>query len=428
MDRYEQTIDWLFEQLPVFQVLGPGAYKPGLDTARKLAKAFGNPQRRFKAIHVAGTNGKGSVTHTLASILMAEGYKVGLYTSPHLVDFRERIRINGEMIPRREVVDFVDRYVDMGLGLDPSFFELTTIMAFDFFARAEVDYAVIEVGLGGRLDTTNIIAPELCAITNISLDHMSLLGETEEAIAHEKAGIIKSGIPVVIGKAEGKVKEVFQHTAALHHAPLYWAQDRPVTVIAHTENHITYHDSRWGDIECDLAGECQPENARTVLQCAELLPVSRRAVSMGMKDVRGRTALAGRWMTLQDNPRVICDTGHNIGAWEWLAPRLSSLAAERKLHMVIGFADDKDRESIFKLLPDKARYYYVAPDVKRATPANELKALGANLGLSGEAYQSVAAGYRAALSEASAMDIIFVGGSNFVVAELLPLTGYRADR
>lgn len=428
MDRYQQTIDWLFVQLPMFQVLGPGAYKPGLKTSRTLAEAFGNPQRQFKTIHVAGTNGKGSVSHSLASILMAAGYKVGLYTSPHLVDFRERIRIDGRMMPKQAVIDFVDRYRDMRLGLEPSFFELTTIMAFDYFSKSEVDYAVIEVGLGGRLDTTNIIAPELCVITNISLDHMSLLGNTEAEIAGEKAGIIKPGIPVVIGMAHGDVKEVFERVASEQRAPICWAQDRPVEVLANSESHVKYKDPEWGIIESDLTGECQPENARTVLQCADLLPVSQEAVRVGMSDVQGRTGIAGRWMTVQDCPRVICDTGHNIGAWVWLAPQLESISESQGLHVVIGFANDKDRESIFKLLPRKAEYYYVAPDVKRSTPSSELKALGDSHGLSGEAYGSVAEGYRAALAKVAPDEVIFVGGSNFVVAELLPLTDYRTDR
>ncbi len=428
MDRYQQTIDWLYAQLPVFQVIGPGAYKPGLETARKLAKAFGQPQTLFRSVHVAGTNGKGSVSHSLASVLMAQGYKVGLYTSPHLVDFRERIRINGHKIPKEAVVDFVDRYRSLRLDVEPTFFELTTIMAFEYFAKEHVDYAVIEVGLGGRLDTTNIITPELSVITNISLDHMSLLGNTEAEIAAEKAGIIKPGVPVVIGHAEGDVKSVFERSAASNGAPIYWAQNRDCKVIEHTHQHIIYNDSHWGKVESDLVGLCQPENANTVLQAAQLLPVERDAVCAGMADVQRRTGLVGRWMTLQHNPWLICDTGHNIGAWQWLAIRLGDIATRQNLHMVIGFANDKDRDSIFRLLPRRATYYYVAPQVKRATCPDELKALGDVNGLSGNSYDSVAAGYAAALANAKAEDVIFVGGSNFVVAELLPLVDSHADR
>ncbi|MCC8114971.1 MAG: bifunctional folylpolyglutamate synthase/dihydrofolate synthase [Bacteroidales bacterium] len=415
--NYQDTIGWLYEQLPMFQRLGAGAYKPGLGTSRALDDAFGNPHRRFKTIHVAGTNGKGSVSHSIASVLMAAGYRVGLYTSPHLFDFRERIRINGEKITEQAVTDFVERYQKLGFDCSPSFFELTTIMAFDYFAKQEVDFAVIEVGLGGRLDTTNIITPELCVITNVSLDHTELLGDTMAQIAGEKAGIVKPGIPVVIGETTPETRPVYARKAEEVGAPITWAEESPRSV------------------PCDLQGEWQVRNVNTALHALDilfrdLLPTplpsgltADEAIALGMADVAGRTGLMGRWTKLQDNPTVICDTGHNLGAWQYLAPRLARIAAElaacgATLRVVLGFANDKDVEHIFPLLPRDAEYYFVQPDVKRARPSSSLLALAQSHHLLGRDCGPVPTGYKIALSACAQGDTVFVGGSNFVIAEL----------
>lgn len=422
MISYTETIDFLYNQLPTFQSLGPGAYKPGLDNALMLDKAFGSCHKRYKTVHVAGTNGKGSVSHSIASVLQGRGYRVGLYTSPHLVDFRERIKVNGEMIPQDCVRDFVQRYLDMGLDCQPSFFELTTIMAFEYFAKRNVDYAVIETGLGGRLDTTNIITPELCVITNVSLDHMALLGNTEAEIAHEKAGIIKQGVPVVIGEAQGEVREVFAKEAADKDAPIVFACDTPVDFVE--ESGLTAYSRHRGEPACiftDLQGEFQRLNVNTVIHAFDFLPgFSDADLSFGLTTVKKATGLRGRWMTVSQNPTVLCDTGHNIGAWRHLAPRLADIAARQQLRVVIGFAADKDSEAIFDLLPkDGAVYYLVAPAVKRARATESLLEMACARGLQAAAYPSVEQGYEQALADSAPSDFIFVGGSNYVVGEFL---------
>lgn len=415
--EYEQTVQWLYEQLPMFSVIGPGAYKPGLNTARTLDTAFGHPHERFKSIHVGGTNGKGSVSHSLASVLMAAGYKVGLYTSPHLVDFRERIRVDGQMISKQAVVDFVRRYRSLGLDCQPSFFELTTIMAFDYFAMRGVDYAVIEVGLGGRLDTTNIITPILSVITNISLDHVALLGDTPAAIAREKAGIIKPGIPVVIGEAAGEVKEVFRQKAEAVGAPIVFADEHPLDYRQEADRLV--YSWRGIEVTCDLTGSCQNKNAATVLAALGFLPVPVEAIVEGLANVQVRTGLMGRWMRMANNPETVCDTGHNSGAWQYLAPRLAAIAEQRNVRIVLGFANDKDVDAIFAMLPKNAIYYFAAPDVKRARSAESLLALGEANGLSGRAFASVKEACETARKESAPDDFVFVGGSNFVVAEAL---------
>lgn len=402
----------------MFSVIGPGAYKPGLDTARMLDAAFCHPHERFKSIHVGGTNGKGSVSHSLASVLMAAGYKVGLYTSPHLVDFRERIRVNGEMISEQAVVDFVRRYRSLGLDSQPSFFELTTIMAFDYFAAQGVDYAVVEVGLGGRLDTTNIITPVLSVITNISLDHVALLGDTPADIAREKGGIIKPGVPVVIGESYGVVKEVFRQKAEAEGSLIVFADEYPLDW-CEEDGRMVY---QWRGIEvsCDLTGSCQPKNAATVLAAlGQLNFVPTEAIVNGLADVQTRTGLMGRWMHIADCPETVCDTGHNSGAWQYLAPRLAAITERRKVRIVLGFANDKDVDTIFRLLPKGAVYYFAAPDVKRARSAESLLALGEAIGLHARAFDSVKEAYAEARKESAPDDFVFVGGSNFVVAEIL---------
>jgi len=426
-DAYRNTIEWLFEQLPMFQKIGAGAYKPGLDTARLLSRAFGDAHRKFKTVHIAGTNGKGSTSHILAACLAAAGYKVGLYTSPHLVDFRERIRVDGKMIPEVEVVDFVDRYRQMNLDCRPSFFELTTIMAFDFFARQNVDIAVIETGLGGRLDTTNIITPLLSVITNVTLEHTALLGDTVEQIATEKAGIIKPCVPVIIGEATEQTRPVFNNVAEEAYAPITFAEEHSITCKPLPDGRFAFSVYPLGtaSMVCDLEGEWQKKNVNTALAALRALRedcglnISDRDIAEGLANVQSRTGLQGRWMRLGENPEIVCDTGHNPGAWMYLAPRLEKIASERTLRVVIGFANDKDADSIFSILPKNAVYYLVQPDSKRARPSTELLEIATANGLQAKAYPTVAEGFDAAKADASATDTIFVGGSNFVVAEIL---------
>lgn len=405
----------------MFQNIGVGAYKPGLETVVRLCEAFGNPQLKFKTIHVGGTNGKGSTSSLLASVLAEDGHKVGLFTSPHLIDFRERIRVDGRMISEEGVVDFIERYRALDLGLEPSFFELTTVMAFDWFAAQGCEWAVIEVGLGGRLDSTNIIRPELSVITNISLDHTALLGSTEVEIAREKAGIIKDDVPVVIGHAEGEVKDVFSNVAAGHHSVACFARQTPAyRKLDKTPTHYIYRDTAWGDLSCPLTGDCQPENANTALHALSFIPgIGCDAVGRGFERVCANTGLMGRWMVMQNSPMVVCDTGHNPGGWAFLSPRLKSIAEEADLHMVIGFVNDKDISTILSLMPHNARYYFTCPSVRRGRPVHELHALAEKNGLNGEEYATVSDAFAAAKAAAKAASTIFVGGSTFIVADFL---------
>ena len=419
---YKETIDFLYSQLPTFHREGPGAYKPGLDTARALDSLFGNPSRKFASIHLAGTNGKGSTAHSLAAILRKAGYRTGLYTSPHIVDFRERIRIDGAMIPETEVVDFVNCYMSLDTGLHPSFFELTTIMAFDYFARSGVDVAVIETGLGGRLDTTNIITPLLSIITNISPDHTSLLGDTPAAIAAEKAGIIKPGIPVVIGRADDEsVRKVFTDTAARQNAPIRFA---PAIEATPMTDGIEYHDTPYGSFKGELAGVYQIENTSTILtavsELGKRLDIPAEAVISGLADVSGLTGLRGRWTHLSDSPLTIYDTGHNPGGWQRITEQLASLAP-RHIHLVVGFVADKDVTTILHMIAALSHadgitlsLYLTAPSTPRRLEAAELMKLAEAEGLT-----APASARDAAVRTASADDMIFIGGSNFLIADLL---------
>lgn len=423
MLTYDNAIDFLYTQIPMFQRMGANAYKPGLDTSIALDKAFGNPHSRFPSIHIAGTNGKGSTAHTIAAILQSAGYNVGLYTSPHLVDFRERIRINGEMISHKAVVDFVNRYRAFELGCQPSFFELTMTMAFEYFAKEKVDIAVIETGLGGRLDSTNIISPILSIITNISFDHTAFLGDTLTAIASEKAGIIKRNTPVVVGEANGDVKQLFINKATEMNSPIKFADENKAFSSAElTPDGYLYHNTPFGNIIGELTGECQLKNTATILSAIEQLrligwEIAPDAVKQGFAGVCHLTGLAGRWMELQQSPRVVCDTGHNVGGWEYLSRQLYQV--EGKLHMVIGFVNDKDISHILDMMPHNATYYFTHADIPRALPADEVKATALAKGLNGEAYATVAEAYQKAFASASAIDTIFIGGSTFVVADLL---------
>lgn len=423
MTEYQETIDFLFTQVPMFQKVGAGAYKPGLQTVKTLSAAFGNPHTQFPAIHVGGTNGKGSTAHTLAAVLQSAGYKVGLFTSPHLLDFRERIKVDGQMISEGDVVDFVKNYRRHGLDIAPSFFELTTVMAFDHFARMNVDVAVIEVGLGGRLDSTNIITPKLSVITNISFDHVALLGDTLPQIAFEKAGIIKDGVPVVVGEApDREVRNVFVQKAESTGSTIVFADDAPrFSSATDVEGGILYKDTAFGDITGELSGECQRKNTATILCALEMLrdmgwSITRESVSEGFANVVELTGLMGRWMKLSSHPDVICDTGHNTGGWDYLAGTLSGI---KDLKMVIGFVNDKDVTGILAMMPRNAEYYFTRASVDRALSEDTLGLLGREAGLRGDVYPTVAEAMDAALDAADENSTIFVGGSTFVVADLL---------
>lgn len=424
---YSEATEYLFTQTPVFQNIGAGAYKPGLDTARQLAGLFGNPHHKFKSIHVGGTNGKGSTSHSIAAVLQSTGYKVGLYTSPHLADFRERIRVNGQMIETEYVVDFVSRFQAMHADCSPSFFELTMTMAFEYFARSEVDVAVIEVGLGGRLDSTNIIAPSMCVITNISLEHTNLLGNTEEAIAAEKAGIMKPAVPVVIGEAMNPgVRKVFENKANEVGCLIQFAEDTGIEKrIGRNElNRFYINTPEWGVLEYELSGDCQKKNLATGITALRQLAaigftINREAAQQGLANVTTLTGLQGRWQVLGHNPLQICDTGHNIGGWKWLAPQINRMPGTK--HIVIGFAGDKDVSGILHLIEGISykRLIFTQSSVNRAMPAERLKAIAAQHGLDGDICPDVKEAYEMAMRECRCGDSVFVGGSSFVVADLL---------
>lgn len=428
MDRYDETIDYLFNCTPQFQQIGAAAYKPGLDTARILDDFAGNPHRNYPTIHIAGTNGKGSTAHTLAAILQSAGYKVGLYTSPHLVDFRERIRVNGEMIPKDCVTGFIDRYRACPPPCSPSFFELTTIMAFDYFARCKVDVAVIETGLGGRLDTTNIITPCLSVITNISLDHVAQLGNSVESIAREKAGIIKPGIPVVIGEAVGSVRNILLDKATETKSPVKFSDDLPrwKSCVAGDDRNF-YTGTTYGDIDGELSGECQVRNAATILTALDELrktfTIPDGAIARGFADVCSLTGFTGRWTLISRSPLTVCDTGHNTGGWQYTRSRLAAMP--RPLHMIIGFVSDKDVDHILEMMPADATYYFTQASIPRAMPAGTVAGRAVRHGLSGLVFHSVGEAYAAAKKKASPDDSIFIGGSTFIVADLLK---YLSDK
>ena len=401
----------------MFERQGAGGYKPGLQTTEILDEYYGHPHRRYQTIHVAGTNGKGSVSHALASILRESGLRVGLYTSPHLVDFRERIRVNGEYISEQYVIDFVEDYIRWNHSTPdtphftlhtshstnpPSFFELTTAMAFKYFADEQVDVAVIEVGLGGRLDSTNIITPILSVITNIALDHTQFLGSTLAEIAAEKAGIIKRGVPVVIGEATPETRPVFEQKAREMEAPIFFAEEFEMP-------------TPLPDFE--LKGAYQQKNLRTIL-CAVAQMKNCQLSIVNYQLSIGCLGLNGRWQTLREQPLVICDTGHNPAAWEYLAPQIAAQKC-RQLRIVFGMVDDKDIDTVLALLPKNAVYYFTQASTHRAIPADRVAEKAAAHNLHGSTFDSVAEAYRQALANAAPDDFIFVGGSSYVVADLL---------
>ncbi len=415
---YNSAVQYLFDSAPLFQNVGAAAYKEGLDNTHLLDEQFGHPHRQYRTIHVGGTNGKGSVSHTLAAILQAQGYRVGLYTSPHLVDFRERIKVNGEMISKERVIDFVTdfkkrNYDAVCSGF--SFFELATALAFQYFSEQKVDFAVIEVGLGGRLDCTNIITPELSIVTNISFDHVQFLGDTLPKIASEKAGIIKTGIPACIGEnVNDDVKAVFVNKAKEVGAPITFAED------AFDDTAINKELARL----FALKGFCQEKNIRTILTAVRLLrdrdiAISDEAIRKGLAEVCSMTGLMGRWQTIDEKPLTICDTGHNVGGMQYIVRQLQQ-TPHKRLHIVIGMVSDKDVDTVLRLLPTDAIYYFTQASVKRAMPAEELAKKASHLqGAKEGVFQDVPSAYLAAKRNADTDDLIFIGGSTFVVADLL---------
>lgn len=412
--NYSEAIEVLYNQAPMFQHVGKSAYKTGLDTAYRLDEFFGHRHRMYKTIHVAGTNGKGSCSHITAAVLAEAGYKVGLYTSPHLRDFRERIRVNGVMIPENDVCSFVERALPLIDELHPSFFELTTALAFNYFAECGVDVAVVEVGLGGRLDCTNIITPELSVITNISYDHTDLLGSTLQAIAYEKAGIIKHGVPVVIGETQPDVVDVFVEKAKNMDAPILFADKEMADALLP---------------DCEMKGVYQNVNRRTVLCMIDVLRkrgfyISDKAVADGFAHVCRLTGIMGRWQTLSLSPRVVCDTGHNEAGIRFVVSQFEQ-EQYTTLRIVIGMVSDKDVTHVLALLPRNAVYYFTKAQIPRALSQDELKRRAEEFGLSGRAYDTVAEALEAAKIDAlettknGGNDLIFVGGSNFTVAEVV---------
>lgn len=425
---YNQTLDWLFAQLPMFSRTGAAAYKPGLQTSLDLDSYFRHPHKLFKSIHVGGTNGKGSTSHMLAAILQSQGYSVGLYTSPHLVDFRERMRINGVMIPEDAVVDFVRKFRESGYEGHPSFFELTMMMAFDWFASQRVDFAVIEVGMGGRLDSTNIISPELSVITNISKDHTQFLGATLPEIALEKAGIIKTDVPCVIGEAEGEVREVFEEKASEVGAPILFAEDlNPLQRCSPSaDGGLDCSSPLCGNFRCELGGDYQRKNVNTVLAAVcELrrigVDIDDQAIRDGMDRVCELTGLAGRWMKVAESPLTVCDTGHNEAGLRYTMEQLDRTAKTQggHKHLVIGFVADKAIDDIIGLLPEDATYYLTQAAIPRALPVDQLVEKFRSHGIEGRSYPTPKEAAAAARANASPADVIYIGGSTFIVADYL---------
>lgn len=427
---YEETCDYLFSQTPSFEKSGKTGFNEGLANTLTLDAHYGHPHQAFKTIHVAGTNGKGSVSHTLAAQLQAAGYRVGLYTSPHLVDFRERIRINGEMISKQYVVDFVNDFLHWSKApaasvsaastagsITPSFFELTTALAFKYFKDEKVDIAVIEVGLGGRLDCTNIISPILSVITNISLDHTDMLGDTLAKIAGEKAGIIKPGTPVVIGETVPETRPVFEAKAHEMQAPITFADEN--TLVEMVDGY--YHTTDGIVFEGDLKGIYQLKNTNTALHAMhqlEKLGILKAINYDAFAHVGQTTGLMARWQILQEKPTVVCDTGHNPGGWEYLSQQLAAVEC-RQMHIVFGMVSDKDVETVMAMLPKEAHYYFTKAQTKRALPTERLLQHAESLRLKGKAYPTVVEAVKAALSEAMSEDFVFIGGSTYIVAEYL---------
>lgn len=427
--NYSETLNWMFNKLPMYQRIGASAYKADLNTTINIINYLDNPQDSFKSIHIAGTNGKGSTSHSLASVFQEAGYKTGLYTSPHLRDFRERIRINGEMIPENEVVDFIGKHKDKLEELELSFFEMTVAMAFDYFRKEKVDIAIIEVGMGGRLDSTNVIKPELCVITNISLDHVKFLGENEEEIAAEKAGIIKPEIPVVIGETQEGSKDVFIKTAKEKNSPIFFA-DKIMDCRKDSTYSLDYqqfdiyknNESYLKELKYPLLGNYQKKNLATVICALDILrdsfKIEEKHIIDGLANVIKNTSLMGRWQVINKNPLAIADTGHNVAGINEVNRQLAE-TKYNKLHFVLSVVNDKDIDGILQLLPKEAEYYFCKADIPRGLSADILFEKATNSGLKGKVYESVRNAYSSALANAQEGDLVFVGGSNFTVAEVV---------
>ena len=401
---YKETLGWMFGQLPMYQQKGAAAFNAKLDNILSFCNVLDNPEKKFKSIHVAGTNGKGSSSHMLASILQEAGYKVGLYTSPHLKDFRERIKINGKVVSKKFVKGFVEQHKPFFEYNNLSFFEMTVGMAFSYFAEEKVDIAIIEVGLGGRLDSTNIITPEVSLITNIGLDHTQFLGDTLEKIALEKAGIIKPKVPVIISETQPETKMIFNLIAHQLKCNIVFADAVPV-----------------GGYETDLLGEYQQKNINGVVASIHQLNnfnVPEEAISKGLKKVVENTGLLGRWQVLQNNPLVVCDTAHNKEGLQLVLKQVEKQSYEQ-LHIVIGFVKDKDVRAVLKLFPKDTKYYFVRPGIPRGMDALQLEELAQEQGLKGKVFKSVEKGFKNALKNAGDKDMVYVGGSTFVVAEVV---------
>ena len=435
---YQQTLDYLFNSLPMYHRIGQAAYKADIANTVSLMQHLGNPERKFRSIHVAGTNGKGSVSHMLASVLMQAGYKVGLYTSPHLIDFRERIRINGQMIPQQCVTDFVEQHRDYMQTLQLSFFEMTVGLAFDYFAAEQVDVAVVEVGMGGRLDSTNVITPDLCVITNIGFDHTQFLGDTLPKIAAEKAGIIKPFVPVVIGETHPETKPVFLQRAAEQQAPIYFADDHyriiPIDEPSSSSDTLAFPNLKFSILNsqfstlnsqftCPLTGSYQLKNLATLFQALELLPtvgytITQQHIRDGIARVVEDTGLHGRWEKMDESPLTICETAHNADGVAAMLQKLSEIPYSH-LHLIYGCVNDKDFRSILHMLPhERTTYYYSQPSVPRALPVGQLAEAAADLGMVGEAFPQVSDAISAARHAADPQhDLVLVTGSIFLVAD-----------
>ena len=436
--NYFEATQYLFNQTANFEKQGPSGYKEGLRSMIALDEHFGHPHQKFRTIHVAGTNGKGSLSHMLAAQLQVCGYRVGLYTSPHLVDFRERIRVNGHPVSEDYVTQFVEAERSFFEPLKATFFEITTAMAFKYFSEQDVDIAVIEVGLGGRMDSTNIITPILSIITNISLDHTQLLGSTMEEIAAEKAGIIKEGVPCVIGETTPETRPVFETAAKEKHAKVLFAEDQPITTLLPAkpgDSGQRYKNIFGMEFTCELRGSFQVKNRNTFANAIMVLMEAGYLCSCkdprnfenivyelnaALMNVSKLTGLMGRWQTIQEKPIVVCDTGHNAGAWNYLCKQLEE---ERKkcheMRIVYGILEDKDIYAVMSQLPKDARYYWTKAATKRAFPENSLRIFGEQFGLKGDSYPTVQQAFEAAMADAQSDDFIFVGGSNYVVADFL---------
>ena len=432
---YQETCEYLYSQMPMFERQGASGYKEGLDNTLALDAHFGHPHKYFATIHVAGTNGKGSVSHSIAALLQEVGYRVGLYTSPHLVDFSERIRVNGIPVSEEYVTSFVENERDFFEPLHPSFFEVTTAMAFKYFKDMNVDIAVVEVGLGGRLDCTNIITPVVSIITNISFDHTQFLGNTLAEIASEKAGIIKPGVPVVIGEATSETRPVFESKAKEMGSPIVFAEDAPEVLSAEMlpEGGMSYKTRTYGTLISDLGGIYQQKNMNTILHALQALSErgflsqsgsgmdfekSLYELNAALKNVCAFTGLKGRWQVVQQSPKVVCDTGHNLGGWQYLSRQLSMVKC-RKMHIVFGMVSDKDIEGVIGLLPKDATYYFTKASSPRAVNEHTLQSLAQKYNIHGTPYSTVREAYSAALSNAEANDFVFVGGSSYVVGDFL---------